>query len=118
MAVDMKTIKPVHYGFARLKLLLVLSTITLVFQLYPRLWTEVEWAADIRNWPRTIWFLANWIVVFALVVIRFGPDLYVAWCDRRKRLAVERGKRRKQQELKEQRETLERLKRGRERRIY
>lgn len=106
------------FGFVRLELLLALALVLLLFQLFPSLWTGTLWALDVRNWPRTVWFAMNWIVLLTLAAIRFGPDLYNEWQERQKRRATERAMERKQQELKEQREMLERLKRGRERRIY
>jgi len=105
-------------GGVRLELLLVLAVAALVFQLIPPLWTGTLWALDVRNWPRTIWFAANLVVVVTLVAIRFGPDLYDDWRMRHERRAAERAKKQKQQELHEQRETLERLQQARSRRIY
>ena len=114
----MKTYRPNVSGFAWLELLLVLAFLALVFQLFPSVWTGTVWALDIRNWPRTFWFAANGVALLALVAVRFGPDLYQEWLKRQERLASERAKKQKQQELKEQRETFERLQRGRSRRIY
>ncbi len=101
-----------------LELLLALTLLVLVFQLFPSLWTGTLWALDIRNWPRTVWFAGNLVMVFVLVAIRFGPDLYQDWRQRKERLAGEREKKQKQQELKEQRETLVRMQQARSRRIY
>lgn len=110
--------RPVRSGFAWLELLLVLAVVALVFQLFPSLWNGTLWALDIRNWPRTVWFAGNLVVVLVLVAVRFGPDLYQEWQNRRERLAADREKREKQLQLKEQRETLERMEQARSRRIY
>jgi len=110
--------RSIRYGIAWLELLLVLAFLVLLFQFFPLLWFGIIWALDIRNWPRTMWFAANGVVLLALVAIRFAPELYNDWIDRRQRRVAERTRQRKQAELKERRETLERLKRGRERRIY
>jgi len=110
--------KSYRLGFAWLELLLALAILAVLFQLFPSLWVGTVWALDVSNWPRTIWFAANLVVVFALVAIRFGPDLYADWHERRERRAAERTKIQKQQELKEQRETLERMQQARSRRIY
>jgi type VI protein secretion system component VasK len=105
-------------GEVRLELLLVLAVVALVFQLVPALGNITLWALDVRNWPRTAWFAVNWLVVITLVAIRFGPDLRQQWRERRERLASERATKQKQHELKEVRETLERMQQARARRIY
>ncbi len=110
--------KLIRTGFAWLELLLALASLALLFQLFPSLWIGTLWALDIRNWPRTVWFAANMMVVFTLVAIRFGPNLYTDWRERRERRVSERAKQLKQQKLKEQRETLERMKEAQKRRVY
>ncbi len=105
-------------GFAWLELLLALAAIALLLQLWPALGNVVLWSLDIRNWPRTVWFLANVVVIVVLVGIRFGPQLFEDWRLRRERLAKHRTTLQKGQEMKEQRETLERLKESQRRRIY
>ena len=113
----MKT-QRIRAGFAWPELLLALALVALVLQLFPSLWFGILWALDVRNWPRTVWFAANWVVVFTLVAIRFGPDLYSDWRVRCSRVAIDRAKRQKQQELKEQREMLARTKEAMKRRVY
>lgn len=71
-------------GIAWLELLLVLAFLALLFQVFPSLW----FALDFRTWSRTTWFTLNLFVLFGLFGIRFGPDLYSEWRERRKRLAI------------------------------
>ncbi len=97
---------------------MALAALALLFQIFPSLWAGTLWALDIRNWPRTVWFAGNLVVVVLLVAIRFGPDLYQDWRQRKERRAAERVEMQKRQALKEQRETLERMQQARSRRIY
>jgi hypothetical protein len=105
-------------AFAWLELLLVLAVLALVVQLIPGALDTIFYAINPAHWPRTVWFAINWGVLSLLVGVRFGPDLVAAWKQRRQKLAVEREQSAKQRELKEQRETLERIKRSRSRRLY
>jgi uncharacterized membrane protein YqjE len=114
----MKRFRSTRSGFAWLELLLVLAVLVLLFEVFPSLWECTLWALDIRNWPRTAWFAANFVVLFALAAIRFGPDLLDDWRNRRERQAADREKQHKQQELKEQREVLERMQAAQKRRVY
>jgi len=110
----MKPFNQSHAGFVWLELLFFLAFLVLLLQFFPSLLAVL----DARNWSRLTWFVFNAVAVVALVIVRFGPDLYASWSQRRDSIAVERAKLKKQQELREQRETLERLQHGRARRIY
>jgi hypothetical protein len=110
--------KPLRAGFAWLELLLVLALLALVLQLLPSLRTAALWLLDFRNWPRTLWFAATWIVLLVLVGIRFGPGMYGDWRRRRERLAAVRAMEQKQQDLKAERERLARMKEAMKRRVY
>ena len=105
-------------GFALLELLLVLAFLALLFQVFPALWFGLLWAVDVRNWSRGMWMGLNVAIVFALFGLRFGPELFDQWRERRARLTNEHEKHEKQRHLKEEREMLERLKQARERRLY
>ncbi len=107
----------VRSGFAWLELLLGLAAIVLLFQLFPSLWFACVWAVDVRNWSRGGWLGLNAVAVLVLCGIRFGPELYKEWRERGARLAINREKQEKQRQLTEQREALERLQRGRARRV-
>lgn len=109
---------PTRRGFAWLELLLVLAILVLLFELFPSLWWIVLAALNPRNWTRPIWIVVNLIVVLFLLTVRFGPQLVEDWRLRKNRLAVEQTKQHKQQELKEQRESLNRMKQAQRRRIY
>jgi hypothetical protein len=105
-------------GFVWVELVLMLAVLVLLFQLFPSLWIGLVRSLDVRNWSRSVWMMLNLGVVLALFSIRFVPGLCSDWRERRMRVAVEHEKRAKQAALKEQRETLERLKAGRARRLY
>src|SRR5882724_3323097 len=93
-----------------LESLFVLAAMAFVFELFPSYWMAALWALDVRNWPRSTWFAANGIVVLTLAVIRYSPDFIQEWRERHGRHAIDRAKKQKQRELKEQREMLERIK--------
>lgn len=114
----MRTKSHPRNGFAWLELLLALALLALMLQLFPQVWQVVLWLLDVRNWPRTMWFGMNLLVVFVLLAVRFGPQLIDDWRTRRERLTSEHTKQEKQRELKEQREALERAKQAKGRRIY
>jgi len=114
----MTHLKRTRLGVAWLELLLALAVVALLFQLFPQLRQIALWVIDVRNWPRTMWFVANLIVVIVLLAVRFGPGLVEDWRERQARLAAEQEKRTKQQELKAQREALERMKQSQRRRIW
>jgi type VI protein secretion system component VasK len=109
---------PRRPGFAWLESLLALGLLLLLFQLFPPLWSCTAYAFDVRNWPRTVWFIANGLVLLGLVAIRFAPDLYQDWRKRKEQGAAERTRKQKHQELREQRAMLDRLRQARSRRIY
>jgi uncharacterized membrane protein YqjE len=55
--------------------LLVFSSVTLLFALFPALWHRLIAAIDVRNWSRLTWLLANVVVVVILLSIRLAPDI-------------------------------------------
>lgn len=103
---------------AWLELLLMVAIAILVLQVFPSFSRAILWSIDVRNWPRTVWFIANVGILLLLIFLRFGPQLMEDWRSRRNRLAAEALEKSRRQELREQRETLERLKQARRRRIY
>jgi hypothetical protein len=105
-------------GFAWAELGLALAVIALVFQLVPSLWTGTLRAFNIANWSRIVWFAANCLVLFALIAIRFGPDLYTDWKKRRQRLSAARERKEKLQESQQQRLLRTRMKEALKRRVY
>ncbi len=110
--------KPPRLGGRWLEWLLVLSVFFLVVQLFPRFCQFLFSLVDPRNWPRTAWFGVNLFVLLALVAVRFAPQLVADWRERKTRLTVEKTKHDKQQELKAEREALERMQQAKRRRIY
>ncbi len=107
-----------RWNFNWLEPLLLLAVAALLFQLFPSLWVGSLWALDFRNWSRTTVFAVNFGVLFALAAMRFGPDLYKDWRMQRDEHLTEWTKKEKQQELKHQREQIERLKEAQKRRLY
>lgn len=105
-------------GIAWLELLLALAFVLLVLQLVPSLRNIVLRTLDFRNWPRTVWFVGNAVVVALLLSVRFGPDLLQQWRERRQRIASERAKVKKALAVKKEREDIERMQESRRRRIY
>jgi hypothetical protein len=114
----MKHLSHQRSGFGWLELLLALAMLALLFQMFPEVGRFALWSLDARNWSRTVWFLGNLLILGLLVAIRFGPQVVEEWKSRRDRLAMEATEKHRQQELKEQRESLERLKQAQRRRIY
>ena len=110
--------KPPRVGSRWLEGMLVLSVLLLVVQLFPGFGQLALLVVDPTNWPRTAWFAVNLFVLLALVAVRFAPQLLADWRERKERLAVEKAKHDKQQELKAEREALERMQQAKRRRIY
>jgi hypothetical protein len=100
------------------ELLLALAVLALVFQLIPFHWMGLLWAIDVRNWPRSVWIVATWMVLLFLVVIRFGPDVYEDWQQRRARLLNKRAKEENRRRLKEEHKRLALMKDAMKRRVY
>jgi hypothetical protein len=105
-------------GTMALGLLLAVSVIVLIFQLYPTIFDTILWAIDIRNWTRVAWFLANLAVVISLLAIRFGPDAALAWRNRASKSQAERKQREEIAERKQRRDAIEQIKQARSRRLY
>lgn len=119
----MNSEEPPRVGYRWLEWLLVLSVFCLVVQVLPqnlmaRFGQFVLLMVDPRNWPRTAWFVANLLIVLVLLAVRFGPGLLQDWREQRERRDTQRQQHIKQQELKEQRQNLEKLQQAKRRRIY
>lgn len=108
----------VRSKFVRLELWLVLAVAALVLQLFPGSVGDLVALVDIRYWPRAAWLCLNVAVLMLLVAIRSSPGFTAEWRERRQRLNRERETAKKSQELREQREALQRVKNARRRRIY
>lgn len=72
----MRSTRYTAVGIVRLEILFALALLTLLFQLFPSLWNGALIAADPRNWSRGTWLALNIVVVFALIALRFGRELY------------------------------------------
>ena len=101
-------------GVAWLELLLILSILSLLVQLVPGL---VE-ALDFRTWSRSTWIVVNVIIVSVLIGVRFLPDVFFEWIDDRKRNHGHAARREQQKMAKERRESIQRIKASRKRRLY
>jgi len=106
--------RSVRSGLAWLELLLAIAILSLILQLFPRLGQ----ALDVRNWTRGVWFLVNGVVVIALILIRFAPDQVLEWQSRRGRTAADRETLERQRAAREHRESLQRIRQSRKRRLY
>lgn len=102
----------------RLESFLAIAVVALLFQLFPSLWFATLWGLDVRNWPRTVWFIGNGMILLTLLAVRFAPDLYAEWKVSQTRKWADQDKKRHQRELKEQREAIRRIQESRERRLY
>ena len=107
-----------HGGRALLEIATAIMVMVLTFQLFPSFWFGLLRTLDVRNWPRGVWIPLNVAILLALIGIRFVPAVICKIRHIRERLAIEREKHEKQRLLQDQRETLERLRQGRARRIY
>lgn len=107
-----------RHAFGRAELLLAVALVSILLQLFPGLLSILSWLIDVRHWPPFAWFALNLLALLILVWFRFGPELFNVWRERRKRGAEERALAKRKRDLQEQREMLERLQRGRARRIY
>jgi uncharacterized protein YlxW (UPF0749 family) len=106
------------WSFGWLEASLLFSLVALIMQLFPSVWVAVLWAIDIRNWPRTRFFVLNAVVVVTLILVRFGPDLYEDWRERHIHRRKDRELQQKKLDMREQRKSLERQIEARKRRLY
>lgn len=107
-----------RHGSSTLELLFVLALVAFVVLLIPSLGGNIVWAIDFRNWPRTVWFMVNWLVLGALLMVRFAPGVYRSWaerCERKQRMTRQQEK---QETLREQRKQIEAIKKAQSRRSY
>jgi hypothetical protein len=72
-----------------LMLLLALAGLALMLQVFPSAFPLIFGTLDVRNWPRTAVFWLNWLVLVALVAIRFVPVLVREWRGRRERRGLD-----------------------------
>jgi hypothetical protein len=110
--------QPERRIFGTLELILMAAVVAMVFQLFPGLSRGLIWLADVRNWSRTAGLWVNVFVLVALFAARFGPRLVGDWRERRLRRHAEQETANAQRKLKEQRQTLQRIKDARKRRLY
>ncbi|MGQ0601069.1 MAG: hypothetical protein ACT4QE_05155 [Anaerolineales bacterium] len=105
-------------GLGRLEVLLVIAFFALVFQVFPSLWFGLVWAADVRNWARSAWMGVTVAILVVLFGLRFVPDLWADWRERRAESASAFAKREKAERAKAERERVAALRKGRSRRMY
>lgn len=109
---------PDRRRFPGLEILLTLSMILLLGQLFPAAASELLWAADIRHWSPNAFLIAGLIFVLIMACIRFGPDMIDSQrmkADRRNRQQAQMEKNRLALEARQRRQDIED---GRKRIIY
>lgn len=109
---------PKKWRFGWMELLLIVTVLVLVLQLFPAFSSATFWALNPRNWPRTAWFYLNLTAVLMLMLVRLAPQLYEDWKARKEERVRKRQKVLELQELKQQRRALDKMKASRDRRIY
>jgi hypothetical protein len=62
---------------------IAIAVVCIVFQLFPAMPRVLVDLLDFRDWSRSAWLTANLVVLFTLLVVRFGPSVYDAWRSRR-----------------------------------
>jgi hypothetical protein len=102
----------------RPELLLVLAVAALLFQLFPPLLSWLNWLIDVRNWTKAVWLWLHVALLGVLLAVRYGPGIAADWRDRQAKRQTDHENKEKQRKLKEERETHERIKDARRRRIY
>jgi hypothetical protein len=104
--------------FGRLELLLVLAVAVLLLQLFPALLILLNWFIDVRNWTKAVWLWLHVVILGVLLAVRYGPGFAADWRDRQAKRRSDHENKEKQRKLKEERETHERIREARRRRIY
>jgi hypothetical protein len=108
-------------GFGKLEALLVIAFLSLLFQVFPTLWTGTLYVLDVRNWGRWAWLALNFGVIFALFAVRFGPELMSGGGKRKARkrpvTPEQCEKQIKDMDLKAQRELFQRMQEARKKQI-
>lgn len=101
-----------------LELLLCAATVALFFQAFPELRRETLSALDLSEWSRGGMILVTAAALLMLVGIRFVPHLSAQYRQRIEQRAKQQIEEARIRVLREQRETLQRLKEGMKRRMY
>jgi hypothetical protein len=101
-------------GSAWIELLLVIALVSLLLQLCPAL---VQ-ALDFRSWSRGTWLFVNLVFVLGLAGFRFAPEVLRARSDRHKRDTDVAAKLERKQRAIARRESIQRIKESRRRRLY
>ena len=110
----MQHLRRVRGGFAWLEILLAISIMAVILQLFP----SVARVLDARNWTRGGWIFVNCFLVIALVFLRFAPDQVLEWRGRRDRRLCEKAGLKRRQAARDHREALQRIRQSRKRRLY
>lgn len=105
-------------GSLRLELCFAIIACSMFYSLFPGVVRRLMASALPENWTRSGAFPINIFCLVVLVAARFAPRTYGKWIVHRRRTADALEKHQHQLALKKERELLQRLKQGRERRIY
>jgi len=101
-----------------LELSLGTAGVVLIFQFFPQLWRETLWAIDLRKWSQGSYTLATAAIVLALIGMRFAPRLMKQYRQRSEQRAKLQAEEARVKAIREQKETLQRMKEGMRRRMY
>lgn len=103
-------------GLARVDLLLALGVFAIVAALVAPLWRTTLSILDVRQWPSAAWLALNFVVLFALLAVIYGPSMLQPAGEKKKR-PVKRTPHDDQKKLEEERQLYARLKEARKRQI-
>ena len=101
-----------------LELSLGVAAVILVFQFFPELWQETLWAIDLRRWSQGSYTLITTVILLTLVGMRFAPQLVEQYRHRCEQRAKKQAEETRVKAIREQKETLQRMKEGMKRRMY
>ena len=104
-------------GFIWLEVLLVLALASLFCILFPSVVERALSNVGLSTWPYSIRLIVNLLAIGVLLGIRFGPQLFDEWRQRRRRFAIDLEKQEEERKLREQRELFERLHEARKRQV-
>jgi hypothetical protein len=94
---------------------LLVAVVSLVFQLYPPAWWGLVWVVDVRNWDQRAWFYVTIVGLIVLIMVRFGPDLWLEMQQRRERAAKQKAETERVKQARERRKSIEEAKAARRR---
>ncbi len=104
--------------FSWLELLLAVALVMLALQLWPAAGQAILGWLDVRRWSLAVRIAVNVGVLALLLAVRFGPQLWRDWLDRRREAAARRARREETQQRKAELKAIEQMQESRGRRLY